>query len=127
VQKKLKYPVLILAMLLLVSSFSASFVQVAFSVNRNYIIKELCENRSRPQMHCDGKCYLRKNIQKQEDKSAPASTHKNHSEVLNWLFTGNVLVQFDSNKPATSPVDHFADFLSIGFILSVDHPPPAIS
>ncbi len=125
-RNKLKYPVLILAMLLLVSSFSASFVHVAFSVNRTFIIKQLCENRSRPQMHCNGKCYLRKQLKQQQSQNAPANAQQNNTETLNWLFTGDVLMKLDNCMPATNPVSHFSDFLSIGFILSVDHPPPFI-
>ncbi len=30
--------------------------------NRAYITSALCENRSHPAMHCDGKCYLRKKL-----------------------------------------------------------------
>ena len=30
--------------------------------NRNYIAANICENRARPQLHCDGKCYLRKKL-----------------------------------------------------------------
>jgi len=124
VRNKFKYFALPFALLLLVSSFSASFVQVAFSVNKNYIIKELCENRFKPEMKCDGKCYLKKRITQQEEKNAPANAHKSHTEVLTWLFTGDVLVHLNSAVEETNPVYHFADFLSIGFILSINHPPP---
>lgn len=33
-----------------------------WTANRNYIATNLCENRARPELKCDGKCYLRKKI-----------------------------------------------------------------
>ena len=30
--------------------------------NRAYITTHLCENRTRPQVHCNGKCYLKKKL-----------------------------------------------------------------
>lgn len=112
------------ALILVGSSFSASFVHVAFKVNKGYILQELCENRFKPEMHCNGKCYLKKQIRQQEEKSTPVNAHKSQTEVLNWLFTGNVLVELNNAVEEANPVFHFSDFLSIGFILSVNHPPP---
>lgn len=111
-------------MLLLASSFSASFVQAAFSVNRDYIIKELCVNRFKPEMRCNGKCYMKKQMQQQEEQSGTNTQQKNHNDVLNWMFTGNVIVHFDEQAHSVNKTAHFADFLSIGFILSMDRPPP---
>lgn len=35
-----------------------------YAVNYNYIKKNLCENRSKPELLCNGKCYLKKEIAK---------------------------------------------------------------
>lgn len=37
-------------------------------MNRSYIAKELCENRSRPELNCNGKCVLKKKLQAAEEK-----------------------------------------------------------
>lgn len=37
-----------------------------FKINQDYIAKELCENKEVPKMNCNGKCYLAKQLQKQE-------------------------------------------------------------
>jgi hypothetical protein len=39
-----------------------------YEVNRDYIAKNLCENRNKPQMHCNGKCHLNKELKEQQKK-----------------------------------------------------------
>lgn len=33
-----------------------------YSVNIEYIIKELCENKDKPELNCKGKCFLKKKM-----------------------------------------------------------------
>lgn len=41
-----------------------------YAVNYNYIVTKLCENRNKPDLSCKGKCYLKKEIAKNESKPA---------------------------------------------------------
>jgi hypothetical protein len=53
-----------------------------FEIRRDYIVANLCENRNRPMLNCNGKCYLAKKIaeaKKQEEKRA-------ESDFLSKLF-----------------------------------------
>jgi hypothetical protein len=48
---------------------------VNYYLNYTYISTTLCENKDKPQMHCNGKCHLQKTIEKNQetkDKDAPA-------------------------------------------------------
>ncbi len=38
-------------------------------VNQNAIARTLCENRDKPQLKCCGRCYLKKQLRKAEDRS----------------------------------------------------------
>jgi len=62
----------IVAFILLISiaiqSFSQGIVVLQFKVQRNYIAKNLCVNRSKPMLHCNGKCALAKKLRQQEKK-----------------------------------------------------------
>jgi len=40
-----------------------------YAVNYNYIVENLCENRDIPSLHCDGKCYLAKQLAKESEGS----------------------------------------------------------
>ena len=57
-----------LLMAIVFSHSSKLFVYITFKVNQDYISKELCENREVPEMNCNGKCYLAKQLQKEEKK-----------------------------------------------------------
>jgi len=41
---------------------SRLFIYAGFKLNQSYITAKLCENRDKPLMHCNGKCYLMKKI-----------------------------------------------------------------
>lgn len=51
-----------------------------YEVNKDYIAKNLCVNRNKPELKCCGKCYLKKQLNKAEqpgdDKQAPPKSSK---------------------------------------------------
>jgi hypothetical protein len=50
---------------------------VGFKWNQAYIATTLCENKEKPALKCNGKCYLRKQIEKeQESEDSPLLTEK---------------------------------------------------
>jgi hypothetical protein len=61
-----------IAILLLCCSVSVNlsglFVFAGFEMNRSYIAEELCINRNRPELHCNGKCYLMNKLKQAQDK-----------------------------------------------------------
>ena len=65
----------ILLVLVMTQSFSHWFVVLAFNINRDYIAKNLCENRYRPKMHCNGNCVLMKKLKEKEksEENQPAA------------------------------------------------------
>jgi hypothetical protein len=62
----------ILAYLLILTTLAANLSQLlvyaGFELNRNYIVSELCINRDKPQLHCNGKCYLMRKLKQAEQK-----------------------------------------------------------
>lgn len=38
-----------------------------YELNKAYIAKNLCENKSRPELNCCGKCYLNKQLKKVDE------------------------------------------------------------
>lgn len=40
---------------------------IDYSINKNFIASNLCENRLRPEMKCHGKCYLKKKLAKSSE------------------------------------------------------------
>jgi hypothetical protein len=64
---------LILLSLMLIKACVIPLLYLDFEIRRDYIVANLCENRNKPQLKCNGKCYLAKRLaaaQKQEQKQA---------------------------------------------------------
>lgn len=56
---------------------------VEYAVNYDYISKVLCINKSNPELHCNGKCYLSKELAKTNDTdSSPLNKTKNSGQKL---------------------------------------------
>jgi hypothetical protein len=47
-----------------------------YVVNYDYISKELCVNKDKPKMHCNGKCHLIKELAKTSEQEKPISSDK---------------------------------------------------
>jgi hypothetical protein len=50
------------------------FILLEFKLNQNYIAAHLCENRDKPQLHCNGKCQLSKELKKADEESNTSNT-----------------------------------------------------
>ncbi|MBV8252693.1 MAG: hypothetical protein JO154_08800 [Chitinophaga sp.] len=60
------------------------FVMLEFYVSQQYIAANLCENRDKPKLHCNGKCHLRKQLSAEEKRSEenPERRAEHKSEVF---------------------------------------------
>lgn len=47
-----------------------------YQANKEYIARVLCENRDKPQLHCDGKCYLAKRLKAAQDRQDKETTEQ---------------------------------------------------
>lgn len=59
-----------------------------YVMNYDYIVNTLCENKDRPQMHCDGKCYLIKQLAKESGKDGanPFGESRFNTEIQPVVF-----------------------------------------
>lgn len=60
--------VILLLVALIGSNFAVYFVYAGFEMNKKEIAAKMCENKNRPWMHCNGKCYLMKKLKQAEEK-----------------------------------------------------------
>jgi len=65
---------------------------VEYAVNYQYISEELCVNRKNVDLHCNGKCYLAKELSKTNDTdSLPISKGKNSvQKVLDFYIPAEI-------------------------------------
>ena len=62
----MKHVVLFVAITMLIKPF---WPIAEYAINYDYIVENLCENRDTPSLHCDGKCYLAKQLAKESEGS----------------------------------------------------------
>ena len=48
------------------TNFTRFFVYAGFELNQSYIALVLCENKDKPELNCNGKCFLSKKIKEVE-------------------------------------------------------------
>lgn len=75
---------------LLIQSLSTSLILFHFKINQVEIATELCENKTKPEMHCEGKCYLEKQIK--ADEKSHTDDRQLRVEFLSLIFTFKDLV-----------------------------------
>jgi hypothetical protein len=64
--------------------FSRYVVTAAFYINQSYIAQNLCENRDKPQLQCNGHCQLSKKLKDEQRKEQenPERKAENKSEIF---------------------------------------------
>ena len=105
---------------------------VDYIVNYDYISKVLCENKTKPELKCNGKCHLIKELAKVADNEKPISSEKKtySSQQIELLFFNEITeISFRQiyfhNK--TSIGDNYANLYFHSVSCSVFHPPSIIS
>ena len=117
----------ILILLLMTQTFSNWIVVITFNLNRDFIAKNLCENRDRPKLNCKGNCVLMKKMKQEQkqEQNAPAPVKLEITSVVlssSSFFATIDLPVLSSNIPyaiagnSGKPTDRAADIF---------HPPLA--
>lgn len=59
--------------LISVQSFYQGLIYTYYVLNKDYIVAQLCENKAKPALQCDGKCHLKKVLQisKEQNTTEP--------------------------------------------------------
>ena len=107
------------------------FPVIEYIVNYEYISKVLCENKTKPMMHCNGKCHLMKELAKAADTEKPASSDKKgYPSILEILFFQDInsfkiasICFFDKKNKTTA----LSNFYSSSHLESLFRPPIFIS
>jgi hypothetical protein len=91
-------------------NFSCLFIYAGFELNRNYIAAHLCENRDKPWLHCNGKCYFMKKIKQAREKEKNDQRQSQKNLFQEALFTRKPDVRFYSQvlQVMQVPTQHIA-------------------
>ena len=115
----------ILLLSMMASSFSPCLPILEYALNKPFIVARLCENRNRPEMKCEGKCYLCKRIQKQSKNEAENPEQKSSYRFLELAMGATPSFHFSR---IVDSLPSWLPFLTNGltaFPADVFHPPQA--
>ena len=75
---------------MLVKVWVIPLLYLDFEIRRDYIVANLCENRNRPMLNCNGKCYLAKKLKEQQQKQDQQTSEKVQNIPVIQLFASAV-------------------------------------
>ena len=119
------FSVFILFVCVLSASFSNWLMIAAYTLNQHYIAEELCVNKKNPACHCNGHCYLGRQISKEEKPGSPLNTSSSEKFEMQ-LFCIELPAAdpaFNTSKKIFTGQTSF--FISQQFIQSLFQPPRA--
>lgn len=96
-----------------------------YGANKQRIAEELCENRNRPELHCNGQCVLMKKLKALEDREAKGAgdSHANpKAETVVFLLPESIALRAPTKPKTTDPIPQEATY---HYLYSRDnfHPP----
>nr|WP_246223785.1 hypothetical protein [Fulvivirga kasyanovii] len=98
-------------------------IWVDYEVNKDFIAKVLCINRDKPELKCNGKCYLAKKLKKakkqQEDQNAEL-------QQVSFTLAVTALTTFAFSSFIEEPLKHYGEVNNLyhfHFFASIFHPP----
>jgi hypothetical protein len=96
-----------------------------YALNKEFIARTLCINKAKPAMHCNGKCHLRKQLQKEEN-GGQEQTRNGHQKFQEVYFDTHTEISFTltATELAPTPVVNTALYIS-RYTNSIFHPPGA--
>lgn len=86
------------------ANFSRLFIYAGFELNRNYIAAHLCENRDKPWLHCNGKCFFMKKVKQAEEKEKNDERQTQKNLFQEAFFTRKPVFRFYSQVLQVMPV-----------------------
>lgn len=88
----------ILILLLSLQTFSKWLILLEYRVNQDYIARVLCENKTKPELKCKGKCQLMKQLDATEKQAGNKENNTAKIQFADVLFTA------DSNTEKLDPL-----------------------
>lgn len=108
--------------------FKPVFPVLNYFTNYDYISTVLCENTSEPQLKCNGKCHLKKELARASEIEKPINSDKkqNVKQEIEVLFCESIAMfknqpnfNFELNKVSL----FYQNFYQSKVLTSIFHPP----
>jgi hypothetical protein len=96
--------------------------------NYDYIANVLCKNKDKPQLQCNGKCYLAKLLeqkQKEEDKN-PFGEQRSKAEVQHVVYfesMSQIDLVLQTTTATKNSTFHYQGMIVLLLTTDISHPP----
>ncbi len=74
----------VLLALYVIAAFRPLYPYLEYALNKKFIAQQLCENRMRPALNCEGRCYLNKRLAQAEVPLPPAPSPLPQKQNSEW-------------------------------------------
>lgn len=99
---------------------------INYQLNQLEITRKFCENKAKPKMQCNGKCYLAKQLAKQENQKKTPSDKKDFKvkiiELTAQLFE-QITFDGQTQKSTSSSCYAYSEARSDAHLIEIFHPP----
>jgi hypothetical protein len=117
---------ILLALLIFLQPFSKIWIVISFKINQESIAKTLCIKKEIKENTCQGKCHLKKQLDKADEREQK-QTPKTQKEKVEVLYCYNQtpfdflkLIVFYENRNLGA---YKSNFYATSFITDIFHPP----
>ena len=104
---------------MLIQTFQMGSVEADFFIHQSEIAATLCENKDKPEMHCNGHCQLKKELERHDDSPAQQLTREISPFIAipGVQITNSVAKQEIFRKPSS------VSLYSGDYVSEIFHPP----
>ncbi|WPQ62907.1 hypothetical protein SIO70_31585 [Chitinophaga sancti] len=108
---------------LLLQNCSQYLIMLEYKVNQDYIASVLCENKDKPEMHCNGKCQLKKQLERdqQQQNNGTAGKEKYEVSYIDDLYS----YDFRSYAPSSPLIAYYQSSVPYTPLSDTFRPPQA--
>ncbi|MBK9935003.1 MAG: hypothetical protein IPP61_03630 [Cytophagaceae bacterium] len=127
-EKSKKILSITLLIALAIKLLMAPVIFLDYQLRKDFIVRNYCINKNRPEMHCNGKCYLARQIKKAQENDEKQATDSflsklllTESEVKTSAFSDFFSLKSFISKQ--KPQFYYIESISSKFVISFLKPP----
>jgi hypothetical protein len=107
--------------MVLLHPMNQALILVNYNLNHDYIVESFCINKAKPEMKCEGKCHLRKELKKNDEQQKEPKNLKEFSQLVFCFCHSDY--NLDA-APAGKTLFHAGiDILHSPYLAGIFHPP----
>lgn len=108
---------------MLFNSLRISFTYLHYYMDPSGFIEKLCENKDKPELKCNGKCYLMKVLQQKENEKKNKEEAVEYKELILFVEALENEGSLWEVNEQTEQIPIYKNFYQYLFSTSI-HPPP---